>query len=1130
MAVGHPVDIATGTVFNAYKDVDLPGKYPLVWERRYSTALAREAPTALGQGWTCAYFANLTRMGDVYRFRTPEGSLEVMPDPDDTVSKGKVLLNPGAFMELAKHGYLLRVTVWKPETGDVTRYLFQAGENGKPWPLLSVETPEGQGLDLAWDQAGRLKGVRQKTEKRTLSLEYTAHGRVARLSFVQPGGAAILLAHYEYDAAGRLATAYDALGHADRYEYDADGRLLREIVKDGGVFTFKYDDRGRCVRTSGLGNYDLKILRYLDNVLWTEVTDSEGHVYRYESLPSGQVIQEINPLGGVSKTEYDGHGRIAAKIDAMGARTEYAYDDRGNRVSISGPSGEIIALEFDDNHQPTLMVDAGGGKWRREYDGAGRQIAAENPLGLRWTYRYDGAGNLVKVTDPAGNSRSFKRHPNGDLAESTDWAGYATRYDWDGFGRLRERIDPKGYAIRFAFNLMGRPTGILYPDGSRVLAAFDAAGNLVSYTGCDGRTVRLRFGTCGRLLSATDPSGLATSYHWGTEPRRLIRIVNGKGEEHRFFYNGAGRMIKEITFDGRVLNYMYDAAGRNTRFVNGEGRTLAYEFNARGRMTRKVWPDGTETTYAYDKIGNMIEAKNPTMSVSFERDPLGRVVRETQGSIVLETVFDAVGNPVRIATSAGHSLDTEFDPRGFATGITADNTHAFRMDRDAIGREIRRALPNGLGLAQTFDGDGRLTGQILAGDGIPLDPIEAVRREFRYEPGGRLLGIRDDRWSDTRYEYDQADRLMQVLGSQAKESFTYDACGNITSKSRDDAEGGDRSQMAYGPGNRILAMDGWEFSYDGCGRLVGKNRRDADGALREWTYAWDADDQLISLRTPAGEVWKYGYDALGRRVVKEGGGKPLRYVWERKALIQVLDGDAPSETWVFSPHAFAPLAKLKGGVAYPILTDHLGTPREMYDGGGRLVWAACYDAWGRVLRAEPDTEDCSARFPGQWLDAESGLHYSLFRYYDPGHGHFLCPDPVGLKAGANEYLYARNPVNFTDPYGLCPGDSEDDPVIIIIDADRYPQAAAHIRDNGPVVGQIDRPGASSRRRASLRDHPPVPGMDRDEVPPAVLSTGGAGASVRPIPPGDNRGAGSTMGHQMRDLDNDTWVEIRSSED
>ncbi|MDA9003968.1 RHS domain-containing protein [bacterium] len=97
---------------------------------------------------------------------------------------------------------------------------------------------------------------------------------------------------------------------------------------------------------------------------------------------------------------------------------------------------------------------------------------------------------------------------------------------------------------------------------------------------------------------------------------------------------------------------------------------------------------------------------------------------------------------------------------------------------------------------------------------------------------------------------------------------------------------------------------------------------------------------------------------------------------------------------------------------YHFHLDHLGTPQEMTNQSGHIVWSASFTAYGNLAMAHINEIDNPLRFQGQYFDQETGLHYNRHRYYDPSTASFVTADPIGLKGGINNYRYVPNPVSW----------------------------------------------------------------------------------------------------------------------
>jgi RHS repeat-associated protein len=141
------------------------------------------------------------------------------------------------------------------------------------------------------------------------------------------------------------------------------------------------------------------------------------------------------------------------------------------------------------------------------------------------------------------------------------------------------------------------------------------------------------------------------------------------------------------------------------------------------------------------------------------------------------------------------------------------------------------------------------------------------------------------------------------------------------------------------------------------------------------------------------------------------------------------DGEAP--IFVGEPVKVASIGSLIGLVSqsvvaqtaqtkvYYYLTDHLGTPQKLIDATGAVVWSADYKPLGEVLSTVSTIQN-TFRFPGQYYDPETALHYNYHRYYHARTGRYLTPDPIGFASGhLNIFVYAsNNPCNSIDPSGL----------------------------------------------------------------------------------------------------------------
>ena len=131
-----------------------------------------------------------------------------------------------------------------------------------------------------------------------------------------------------------------------------------------------------------------------------------------------------------------------------------------------------------------------------------------------------------------------------------------------------------------------------------------------------------------------------------------------------------------------------------------------------------------------------------------------------------------------------------------------------------------------------------------------------------------------------------------------------------------------------------------------------------------------------------------------------------------------------------------PVAAIYGTKHYAIQSDHLNTPRRLVQSDGQVAWQWAYSAFGdeqptvaknrfanTALNQSFGSTTVPAvtfnlRYPGQYFDQESNLHYNYHRSYSATTGRYTQSDPIGLDGGWNRFGYVEsNPLSFTDPLG-----------------------------------------------------------------------------------------------------------------
>ncbi|WP_078894109.1 DUF6531 domain-containing protein [Streptomyces sp. CT34] len=1029
-----PVDLASGKVFLSQTDITLPGALPLAFTRKYesSTRIGHH----IGRSWSSTIDQHLeiddkgvvfvTETGMLLRYTLPETGERVLPTDGPRWPLMRTIQGDWA--------------VHDPQTGQ-TRYFSDALH--APGIALPDEITDRNGHRITFDYAdetGIPYAIRHSAGYE-LKLTCDEKGRLDALHLVGAAedGSDQLIRSYGHDDDGNLTTVTNSAGAVTRFEYDTEHRMTAWVDSNESRYEYTYDHRHRCISQSGAEGHLANRFSYGEpdpetGERTTVHTNGQGASTRYRINERLQVIAVTDPLGNTSRTTYNTDDRPVQTTDPLGATTHLAYDEGGRLIAVVRPDGTTNTATYTDLGLPTEVTGPDGQTVHQEYDAKGNRTALTDAAGRTTRFTYDGRGHLTSVTDPLGSVTRIECDEAGLPLTVTDPLGATTTFHRDAFGRATSVTDPLGHTTHYQWAPEGHLVARLNPDSTQEAWTYDGEGNCTTHTDSLGQVTTFEYGHFDKLKTRTDPDGARHEFLHDAE-LQLVQVTNPQGLTWSYEYDPAGRLVSETDFDNRTQTYTHDQAGRLTSRTTPLGHTIRLQYDALGRtLTKDV--DGEITTFTYDAAGRPLQANSPGSELIWTRDEHGQVVAETSNGRTTTFSYDVLGRRISRTTPTGAVSRWSYDAAGRRTGLDTSG-HALAFAHDALGRELSRTLGD-ITFAHTYDALGRLTDQHVT------SAAETIQhRAYTYRADGYLTGIDDHLNGARHFELDPTGRVTTVSAHNWTETYAYDAAGNQTHATWPDRHAAPeaRGERAY-TGTRVNVAGGFRYEYDAAGRTTLRQKTRLSRKPDTWHYSWDAEDRLVACTTPDGTCWRYTYDALGRRTTKqrlaedgEHVAEQVAFTWDGTTLCEettIIHGRATQATLTWDHQGLRPLAQTERIMAtdasqevidsrfFAIITDLVGTPTELVSENGEIAWRTRNTLWGSTTWNRQATAHTPLRFPGQYFDVETGLHFNYFRHYDPETGRYLSPDPLGLEPSPNPAAYVPNPHSIADPLGLSP--------------------------------------------------------------------------------------------------------------
>jgi YD repeat-containing protein len=883
-----------------------------------------------------------------------------------------------------------------------------------------------------------------------------------------------------FNAAGELESVVAGGNPPHSYERDAMGRVRRETDPSGRQKFYLYDHAGRKVAEVDSTGIFHEYLYNKDNQLVSGIAYSERlsaaklAAMQVVSPETGRIplFSECNSLSAwrpAASAEdrrtwqlYDGGGRLAKKIDALGMVTEFVYTSTGAKqaeiryaqalapallssLSVSTKASDIVVswtadsqVErhiYDKDGLLLASVDAELFMTEYVYDAAGlrtQSIRYANRISgeiVSPTSRPDLTLELTASVRPAANNadqKSYYFYDNrGSLTAEVSAELYLTEYVYDNAGN-RTKV------LRYGSKLPSVPSSI--SDSHRTAAAaggvqttlfaYNTQGLLRSETAVDGTVTSYVYDSRGLLSSKTQGAGTseARTAAWQyDEFGRVKSEIDGLGNVVSKHYDEAGRVRQTIDAKGNSTFFFYDESGQLAHTINSLGEVQSRQMNAFGELEQSRahatrlsaglmtgLTGGRASVTLRSAIAALFNSATDRLNtVTYTRR--GEIAQRSEGSGATSYQYDGFGRlkqeALRIdGSGAARNTDFSYDKRGAQVRSNVDVgglNLVTTQETDAFGRVIQRIDGRNGVTKFAYDRQGRL---------VQLTDATNAVTKTSYDAFDRVLVETDQLGRMTRYAYDTAARKMTVTSPGGIAiTTTYSRFGEVVAVTDGNGKVTSYEFDKEGQLKTTKAHDGSitsSRSYDANGNLV--SEKDANGVATEYRYD-AANRQLLRIVDPAGlaQIHSVSYDGLGQALTTtDPNGVVTVTAYDSRGMVKSVTVDPAGENLrtEFSYDAAGQNVRVVRGAgsARPEVTEYA------YDKAGRRIMEI-RDPGGLALTTRY-TYDANGN-----AIARTDANGQIWRFaYDANNRQYLTVSPAGR--GTRTFFDPKGNVSRTVDY------------------------------------------------------------------------------------------------------------------